>query len=55
MSVKAGPLFPGSVKLTPGGKALGYVVFEVPKASKVSAVQFGMDSGFADTGEWLAK
>lgn len=38
-----------------GGKTLGYLVFEVPKASKMSAVQFGMDSGFADTGEWLAK
>lgn len=41
------------VKLKPGAKALGWIVFEVPKASKVSVVQFGMDSGFAQqTGEW---
>jgi len=43
------------VKLTPGGKALGYVVFEVPKKSKVTSVQFGMDSGFGGSGEWAVK
>jgi preprotein translocase subunit SecG len=50
--ITAGVEMPASVKLTPGGKALGYITFEVPKASKVATVQFGMDSGFADTGEW---
>lgn len=55
MSVSAGPLFPASVKLTPGGKALGYIIFEVPKKSKVTAVQFGMDSGFGGSGEWVVK
>jgi hypothetical protein len=54
-SVKAGPILPASVKLTPGGKALGYVVFEVPTKSKVKAVQFGMDSGFGSSGEWVVK
>jgi hypothetical protein len=41
------------VSLKPGAKALGWVVFEVPKASKMATVQFAMDSGFAEeTGEW---
>jgi hypothetical protein len=51
--ISAGPSMSSDVKLKPGGKALGWIVFEVPKASKVSVVQFGMDSGFAEqTGEW---
>ena len=54
-SIKAGPLLPASVKLPPKGKALGYIPFEVPKASTVTATQFSMDSGFGETGEWLVK
>lgn len=51
--ISAGPSMAGSVNLKPGAKALGWVVFEVPKASKADVVQFTMDSGFADqTGEW---
>lgn len=51
--VSAGPSMASSVNLKPGAKALGWVVFEVPKASKADVVQFTMDSGFADqTGEW---
>ncbi|MFJ1560740.1 DUF4352 domain-containing protein [Streptomyces mirabilis] len=51
--ISAGPSMASEVKLKPGAKALGWIVFEVPKASKVSVVQFGMDSGFAQqTGEW---
>lgn len=52
MKIASGPLLPAGVKLTPGGKALGYLVFEVPKGSKVATVQFAMDSGFSETGEW---
>lgn len=49
----AGPSMASSVNLKPGSKALGWVVFEVPEASKADVVQFTMDSGFADqTGEW---
>lgn len=51
--ITAGPSMASSVNLKPGAKALGWVVFEVPKASKGAVVQFTMDSGFADqTGEW---
>lgn len=51
--ISAGPSMASSVNLKPGAKALGWVVFEVPKASKGATVQFTMDSGFADqTGEW---
>ena len=50
--VAAGPVLPASVKIAPGGTALGYIVFEVPKAAKIKSVQFGTDSGFGETGEW---
>ena len=51
--ITAGPSMASGVNLKPGAKALGWVVFEVPKASKGMTVQFTMDSGFADqTGEW---
>ena len=51
-SVTAGPEFPAAVNLAPGEKALGYLVFEVPTTSNVTAVQFSMDSGLADSGKW---
>ena len=51
-SVSAGPKFPATITLAPGEKALGYIVFEVPTSSKVTTVQFGMDSGYGDSGKW---
>lgn len=54
--ITAGPAMSSSVKLTPGSKALGWTVFEVPKGSKIETLQFAMDSGFADeTGQWTIK
>lgn len=51
--ITAGPSMSSDVTLKPGAKALGWIVFELPKASKADIVQFTMDSGFADqTGEW---
>lgn len=51
--ITAGPSMSSGVRLKPGAKALGWIVFEVPKSSKVATVQFTMDSGFADqTAEW---
>lgn len=51
--ITAGPSMSSDVKLRPGAKALGWIVFEVPKGSKAAIVQFTMDSGFAEqTGEW---
>lgn len=51
--ITAGPSMASAVTLKPGAKALGWIVFEVPKASKGATVQFTMDSGFAEqTGEW---
>ncbi|MCX5441144.1 DUF4352 domain-containing protein [Streptomyces sp. NBC_00063] len=51
--ITAGPSMSSSVKLAPGGKALGWIVFEAPTKSKVTQVQFAMDSGFSDqTGQW---
>ncbi|MFD8392724.1 DUF4352 domain-containing protein [Streptomyces sp. NPDC059680] len=51
--ITAGPSMSSDVRLKPGAKALGWLVFEVPKTSKAATVQFTMDSGMADqTGEW---
>lgn len=52
-SINAGPMLPALTKVAVGGSALGYLVFAVPKASKVSKIQFSEDSGFADTAEWV--
>ncbi|MFC8247620.1 DUF4352 domain-containing protein [Streptomyces chartreusis] len=49
----AGPGFGGSVTLTPGDTALGFVTFEVPTNSEIAKVQFTLSSGFArNVGEW---
>ncbi len=49
----AGPSFPGSITISPGKAALGFITFEVPNTSRVVTVQFAMDSGFSDdVGEW---
>lgn len=49
----AGPGFGGSVTLTPGDTALGFLVFEVPTGSKIDTIQFALASGFArDVGQW---
>lgn len=51
--ITAGPSMSSDVRLKPGAKTLGWVVYEVPKASKPATVTFGMDSGFAEQiGEW---
>jgi len=52
-TLAAGPEMTSGLKLPRGEKALGWIVFEVPKDSKVASVQFTMNSGFADeTGQW---
>jgi Domain of unknown function (DUF4352) len=49
----AGPAFPASTSIAPGETGKGYITFEVPKASKVSKVQFALNSGFANQkGQW---
>ncbi|MET9954226.1 DUF4352 domain-containing protein [Streptomyces sp. NPDC006339] len=54
--ITAGPSMASAVKLPKGEKALGWIVFEVPKASKIASVQFTMNSGFSNnTGQWSVK
>ncbi|MDX3835607.1 DUF4352 domain-containing protein [Streptomyces europaeiscabiei] len=54
--VSAGPSMSSDVSLPKGEKALGWIVFEVPKDSKIVSVQFAMNSGFSDqTGQWSVK
>ncbi|MFE3657262.1 DUF4352 domain-containing protein [Streptomyces sp. NPDC059165] len=51
--IKSGPSMAASVTLPPGEKALGWIVLELPKASKAATVQFSMNSGFSNqTGQW---
>jgi Domain of unknown function (DUF4352) len=55
-SITAGPVMTSDLKLAPGDKALGWVVVEVPKSSKVASLQYTPDSGFSDsTAEWTIK
>ena len=49
---KAGPSLPAGTKIAPGGKALGFLTFELPTSSTLASVQFSMNSGFGSTGEW---
>nr|WP_206326216.1 DUF4352 domain-containing protein [Streptomyces sp. N502] len=54
--ISAGPAMSSDVSLPKGEKALGWIVFEVPKDSKIVTVQFAMNSGFSDeTGQWAVK
>jgi hypothetical protein len=54
--IAAGPQMAADVSLPKGETALGWVVFEVPKDSKIVSVQFAMNSGFSDqTGQWSVK
>jgi hypothetical protein len=54
--IKAGPAMSSDVSLPKGEKALGWIVFEIPKDSKIVSVQFAMNSGFSDqTGQWSLK
>lgn len=49
----AGPGFPGSVTIAPGDTGLGFITFEVPTSSKITKVQFAMNSGFSgNAGQW---
>ncbi|WP_327413221.1 DUF4352 domain-containing protein [Streptomyces sp. NBC_01233] len=54
--VTAGPAMTSSAKVAPGAKVLGWIVYEVPQDSKITTVQFTMNSGFASqTGQWTIK
>ncbi|MFI6685213.1 DUF4352 domain-containing protein [Streptomyces sp. NPDC050485] len=54
--ITAGPQMPAATKIPPGEKALGWILFEIPKASEIATVQFTMNSGFANqTGQWSVK
>ena len=41
------------VNLAPGSSEIGVLVFQVPDGTHISKFQFGLDSGFAQTGEWV--
>ncbi|MET9096222.1 DUF4352 domain-containing protein [Streptomyces cyaneofuscatus] len=51
--VANGPAMTSDANVPPGEKVLGWIVFEVPKASEIVTVQLALDSGFANqTGQW---
>ncbi|WP_251051581.1 DUF4352 domain-containing protein [Streptomyces sp. ISL-86] len=52
-AVPAGAAFPDTVTLYPGGTALGFVTFRIPKDAGLAAVQFALNGGLAeDVGQW---
>ena len=54
--IAAGPQMASDLNLPKGEKALGWILFEVPKDSKITSLQFAMNSGFSDqTGQWSVK
>lgn len=55
MELAAGPVMGSGVKLLPGKTVLGWIPFEVPTGTKLTGVQFSMNSGFGGTGEWELK
>ncbi|MFD9476510.1 hypothetical protein [Streptomyces nojiriensis] len=49
----AGPVFPETVTLDPGGTAEGFITFRLPADAEPAAVQFALDTGLADdVGQW---
>ncbi|GGS21128.1 hypothetical protein Snoj_22100 [Streptomyces nojiriensis] len=49
----AGPAFPGTVTLDPGGTAEGFITFRIPADAEPAAVQFALNTGLADdVGQW---
>lgn len=48
----AGPSFPGNTTIAPGQTALGWITFEVPIGSTITGIQFTLNSGFSNTGQW---
>ncbi|MFE6846630.1 hypothetical protein [Streptomyces sp. NPDC057686] len=49
----AGPAFPETLTLAPGGSALGFVTFRLPDEAALAAVQFALNAGLADdVGHW---
>ncbi|MCB5182977.1 DUF4352 domain-containing protein [Streptomyces antimicrobicus] len=52
-ATSAGAEFPGTVTLAPQDTALGLVTFAIPAEARIAALQFAMNSGFADdVGQW---
>jgi uncharacterized protein DUF4352 len=54
-SISAGPLFADQLNVQPGGTALGWIVFDVPPATTITAAQFTLDSSFGNTGQWAVR
>ena len=53
VSVAAGPGFPKVVRMRHGQVRAGYIVFAVPRATKITAVRYALNGGIAsDAGEW---
>jgi Domain of unknown function (DUF4352) len=45
--------FPATENIAPGASGLGCIVFEIPRAAKITGVQFTLDSGMGpQTGQW---
>lgn len=54
-TISSGQMFEAQTRITKGSSGLGWLAFQVQKKAKITKVQFGLDSGFSATGEWLAR
>lgn len=53
VSVAAGPGFPKVVRMARGQAKAGYIVFAVPRWTRIASVRYALNGGIAsDVGEW---
>lgn len=50
--ITQGPLFADPVNIPVGSTALGWIVFDVPVGTTITALQFSLNSSFGNTGQW---
>lgn len=48
----AGPAYPSSATIPPGGSRLGYVTYELPRQSQPHEIQFDPTGGLGQVGQW---
>ena len=50
--IRQGAVFDAAVSLAAGESNRGFLVFEVPKSSKIRKIRFSQNSGFGSRAEW---
>jgi hypothetical protein len=53
--LRQGAIFDAAVSLQPGGGAVGFVGFDVPKNARMTRVEFGGTAAYKVPAQWLIK